>query len=162
MPTRPRIADCQQYRLAGADLKQQIREAVASEITGSDEVHSGPQITETATLDYVGAVHYPNEDFAAIVLKKDVGFAVAVEIASGDGMPARFGVADIEGPATCPRSAPDGNLPVAVLKENVGGAVAVEASVTTACQLGPGLPGERYTRRIQNTRAGHLRPASTR
>ena len=81
-----------------------------------------PKITETATVDYVGAVHHPNEDFAAIVLKKDIGFAVAIEIASGDGMPARSGVADIEGPGHLPPAQPpDDNLPVAVPKENVGG-----------------------------------------
>jgi hypothetical protein len=70
VPARPRIADradnagANDIDLAVAVLKQEIRETVAIEITGV--VQSGPQIAETAAADYVGAVHHPNEDFAAI------------------------------------------------------------------------------------------------
>ena len=108
MPARPRIADRAGH--AGANdidftiavLKQEIREAVAIEITAGDQVQSRPQITQAATADYVGAVHHPKEDFAAIVLEEDVGFSAAGEIAGGNGVPARSGVADIEGPGHFP------------------------------------------------------------
>src|ERR1700733_14727679 len=67
-------------------LKQDVGEAVAVEVAGSDCSPGRPRIEALRpAADPRGPVHLPDRDLAgARVLKQDVGEAVAVEIAGSD------------------------------------------------------------------------------
>src|SRR5207237_2024544 len=70
------------------------RSGVAIVIAGAERVPVGSRIAETAAADLARFVQLPNVDFAAVVLKQDVGKAVAVKIARSFDMPARSGIAE--------------------------------------------------------------------
>jgi hypothetical protein len=62
-------------------------------VTSGDRSPTGPRIgANGAAADHVGPIHFPDHGLAARVLKKDVGMAVAVEVAGSDDAPTRPGI----------------------------------------------------------------------
>src|SRR5205823_3293355 len=73
---------------------QDVRVAVAVEITSADALPVGAGIAETALADHAGSVQFPDISLAVRVLPQDVGKAIVVEIAGAFNVPTRPGIAE--------------------------------------------------------------------
>src|ERR1700722_17615303 len=110
-------------------LPQDVRVAIVIEIAGSNRAPACARIgADGPAADDAAAVGFPDGCLPVRVLQKDVRQTIGVEIASIEGVPAWAGVG--HGPAAVAKvsngggvraiHAPQGDLSVAVLPEDVG------------------------------------------
>src|SRR6185437_10555405 len=90
----------QKHRLPTA-LPPQIgvRWKIGSAVAG--DMPARPGIPDTAAANDTRTVQFPEDDFAAAVLKADVGMAVTIVVAGAEGMPARPRIAEAAAPDHC-------------------------------------------------------------
>ena len=115
-----------------SDLPSPLKSAAAA------TCHVGPAIGKDGAASERGAVHGPDRRQAAVVLPKNVGLAVAVEIGRRSDMPrgpniGKDGAASDRGAV----HGPDRRQAAVVLPKNVGLAVAVEIGRSSDMPRGP-------------------------
>jgi hypothetical protein len=71
-------------------LPENVSLAVAVKITAACTFHDGPRIeADIGAADQAGAIHQTHRSLSAVVLPKNVGFAIVVEVVAVDDVPGR-------------------------------------------------------------------------
>src|ERR1700722_14887351 len=85
------------------------------------------RVGENARGDDLTTIHIPDRDRTVVILQRDVGHAVLVEIAGAGDMPVGARVGDHDALADLVAvHLPDGDAPIVILQHDVTLAVAIE------------------------------------